>query len=113
MANGGPAINQALVVACVEEFYTTVTSSRRAELDRMLNEFKTGLIYVYSWNISLAFSCADVISACIGLMDRTNSSTVQLFGAISLYETVKHRSEECISTVNLVSELLSTSCILL
>ncbi|CAI4231455.1 unnamed protein product [Auanema sp. JU1783] len=81
------------VIACVDEFYTTTDSERRHNLDRVLCCFKT------------AFPCEKTISICIMMMEITNPAHVQYFGAVSLYDTVRERSDECISNPLLMDSL--------
>ncbi|XGW18799.1 hypothetical protein V3C99_002972 [Haemonchus contortus] len=88
-------VDVAAVAASVQEFYATNNAERRKQLDEDLCLFKN------------RFSCDDTIAACILLMGSRYPANVQYFGAISLYETIRHRYEECVANVTLMEVLKS------
>ncbi|VDO22955.1 unnamed protein product [Haemonchus placei] len=88
-------VDVAAVAASVQEFYATNNAERRKQLDEDLCLFKN------------RFSCDDTIAACILLMGPRYPANVQYFGAISLYETIRHRYEECVANVTLMEVLKS------
>ncbi|VDL70497.1 unnamed protein product [Nippostrongylus brasiliensis] len=88
-------VDVAAIAATVQEFYHTDNKERRKQLDEELCLFKN------------KYSCDDTITACILLMGHRYPANVQYFGAVSLYETIRHRYEECVSNVNLMEVLKS------
>uniref|UniRef100_A0A1I7XJ26 Non-specific serine/threonine protein kinase n=1 Tax=Heterorhabditis bacteriophora TaxID=37862 RepID=A0A1I7XJ26_HETBA len=86
-------IDATALIACVTEFYATNDTDRRKELDTYLCQFKS------------SFSCDRTVAVCILIMSPRNSPSVQYFGAISLYDTVRHRYEECIANITLMESL--------
>lgn len=58
------------------------------------------------------FPCDDTVAACILLMGLRYPANVQYFGAISLYETIRQRYEECVANISLVGLFLHTSNVL-
>ncbi|KAK5974384.1 Xpo1 domain-containing protein [Trichostrongylus colubriformis] len=88
-------VDVAAVAASVQEFYSTTDRQRRKELDDDLCLFKS------------RYSCDDTIAACILMMGSRYPASVQYFGAISLYETIRLRYEECVANVTLMEVLKS------
>ncbi|ETN76344.1 exportin 1-like protein [Necator americanus] len=88
-------VDVAAIAASVQEFYYTNNAERRKELDEDLCQFKS------------RFPCDDTVAACILLMGSRYPASVQYFGAISLYETIRQRYEECVANVTLMEVLKS------
>ncbi|CAJ0598113.1 unnamed protein product [Cylicocyclus nassatus] len=88
-------VDVAAIAATVQEFYQTNNAERRKQLDEDLCQFKD------------RFSCDDTVAACILLMGGRYPANVQYFGAISLYETIRQRYEECVANIALMEVLKS------
>ncbi|KHJ96987.1 hypothetical protein OESDEN_03047 [Oesophagostomum dentatum] len=88
-------VDVAAIAATVQEFYQTNNAERRKQLDEDLCQFKN------------RFSCDDTVAACILLMGMRYPANVQYFGAISLYETIRQRYEECVANISLMEVLKS------
>ncbi|VDP39552.1 unnamed protein product [Heligmosomoides polygyrus] len=88
-------VDVAAIAAAVQEFYCTSNSDRRKHLNEELCVFKS------------RFPCEETIAACILLMGPRYPASVQYFGAVSLYETIRHRYEECVANVTVMEVLKS------
>ncbi|KAE9418929.1 hypothetical protein Angca_002344, partial [Angiostrongylus cantonensis] len=88
-------VDVAAVAAKVQEFYATSNPDRRKLLDEDLCMFKR------------RFPCEDTVAACILLMGSRYPANVQYFAAVSMYETIRHRYEECVANVTLMEVLKS------
>ncbi|CAD6188544.1 unnamed protein product [Caenorhabditis auriculariae] len=81
-------------VAWVDEFYTTTDENRRHELDTALCRFRT------------EFGCQETISSCVSIINSPNiSAHARYFAAMSLYDIIRGRSEECISNMEILESL--------
>ncbi|KJH48820.1 HEAT repeat protein [Dictyocaulus viviparus] len=88
-------VDVAAIAASVQEFYTTSNPEKRRQLNDDLCMFK------------IKFSCEDTVAACILLMGSRYPANVQYFAAVSLYETIRHRYEECVANITLMELLKS------
>uniref|UniRef100_A0A8R1HRM9 Xpo1 domain-containing protein n=1 Tax=Caenorhabditis japonica TaxID=281687 RepID=A0A8R1HRM9_CAEJA len=83
-------LNTDVLVAVVNEFYTTTNETRRHEIDGILCRFKND------------FECVQTVSACMHMISQpTSPPNVRYFGAISLYDVIRIRSAECIANETL------------
>ncbi|GMS89085.1 hypothetical protein PENTCL1PPCAC_11260, partial [Pristionchus entomophagus] len=89
---GGEAV---VLIQAIDEFYSTTDQSRRLALNEYLCNFKN------NWD------CHVTIQGCFLLLSRHNSPNVQYFGALSLYDTIKHRWEDILDKPELLGTLKS------
>ncbi|VDM59973.1 unnamed protein product [Angiostrongylus costaricensis] len=90
-------VDVAAVAAKVQEFYATSNPDRRKLLDEDLCMFKR------------RFPCEDTVAACILLMGSRYPANVQYFAAVSMYETIRHRYEECVANMEVLKSFLIES----
>uniref|UniRef100_A0A0K0DC28 Xpo1 domain-containing protein n=1 Tax=Angiostrongylus cantonensis TaxID=6313 RepID=A0A0K0DC28_ANGCA len=55
------------------------------------------------------FPCEDTVAACILLMGSRYPANVQYFAAVSMYETIRHRYEECVANMEVLKSFLIES----
>eukprot|EP00081_Caenorhabditis_elegans_P018717 NP_499235.1 Uncharacterized protein CELE_T16G12.6 [Caenorhabditis elegans] len=80
------SLDSDLLIATINEFYTTTDEHRRHEIDAILCRFKTD------------YECMQTVGACMRIISQpTSSSIVRYFGAVALYDVIRVRSEECIA----------------
>ncbi|GMR42017.1 hypothetical protein PMAYCL1PPCAC_12212, partial [Pristionchus mayeri] len=87
---GGEAVH---LIKAIDEFYSTTDESKRLALNEYLCNFKTG------WDSPMT------IQGCFLLLSRHNSPNVQYFGALSLYDTIKHRWVDILDRPELLETL--------
>lgn len=91
---GSIPLDSELLIAAINEFYTTTDEQRRHEIDTILIRFKT------------EYECVQTVGACMRIISQpTTSSSVRYFGAVTLYDVIRIRSEECIANQTLQMSL--------
>ncbi|UMM24341.1 hypothetical protein L5515_004614 [Caenorhabditis briggsae] len=79
------AIDSDLLIATIDEFYTTTNEQRRHDIDKILCRFKS------------EYECVQTVGACMRIINQEKCSpNVRYFGAVALYDVIKVRSEECV-----------------
>ncbi|CAI5445413.1 unnamed protein product [Caenorhabditis angaria] len=79
-------INVELVIAAINEFYTTVDEQRRHDLDGILCKFKSD------------YNCLPTVVTCMRMISSSESSpNVRYFATVCLYDVIRLRSDECVS----------------
>ncbi|KAF1761329.1 hypothetical protein GCK72_009585 [Caenorhabditis remanei] len=87
---GPNPLDSELLIAAINEFYTTTDEQRRHEIDTILIRFKT------------EYECVQTVGACMRIISQpTSSSSVRYFGTVALYDVIRIRSEECIANQTL------------